>query len=325
LPRFQKLYSDISSLAWLAEAIGTPRDETLSRLGAVSAMFLPIVARGRALGVMTLVSSRPYRHFDAVDLALEEEVCRRAALAIDNAILFAEAERARLAREELMAVVSHDLRNPLASIATGARLLERAPDGERTYKVARTIGRSAQRMERLTAALLDFAQMQAGHLDVHVDTVDAGTLIHDSLEDFEPVAEERKVSLQGEGFEGSLRCDKDRVLQVLANLVGNALKFTPPGGHVDVRMKRSDKEALFSVSDTGPGIPPDQLGHVWELYWQAKQHAQGGVGLGLSIAKGLVEKQGGRIWVQSTLGQGTTFYFTLPLAPTPMASSPPSA
>jgi signal transduction histidine kinase len=171
-------------------------------------------------------------------------------------------------------------------------------------------------MERLTDALLDFAQMQAGRLDVRIDTVDAASLIHDSLEDFEPVAEEKKVSLRGEGFEGSLRCDKDRVLQVLANLVGNALKFTPAGGTIAVRMKRSDREAVFSVSDTGPGIAPDQLSRVWDLYWQAKHHAHGGFGLGLSIAKGLVEKQGGRIWAQSSLGQGTTFYFTLPLAPT---------
>lgn len=231
-----------------------------------------------------------------------------------------EAEHATRVREELLAIVAHDLRNPLASIRTGAELLDvvshRAHEPNVT-KTARTIVHSADRMEHLIDDLLDFALMQADRLTIEPRTVKAAGLVCDSVDAFRSLANERGLKLEGDAREGiAIRCDRDRVLQILENLIGNALKFTPKGGTVSVRVDQSDEEAVFAVSDTGPGIPPDELDRIWDRYWQPERSRKGrGVGLGLSIAKGLVEAHGGRIWAESQVGDGATFYFTVPLAP----------
>jgi signal transduction histidine kinase len=118
-------------------------------------------------------------------------------------------------------------------------------------------------------------------------------------------------------------CDRDRVLQILSNLIGNAFKFTPGTGAIAVRIERLDGEVRFTVSDNGSGIPEEQFAHIWERFWQGRKTSEGGVGLGLSIAKGLVEAHGGRIWGESKVGVGTTFCFTLPLAGAELALSQP--
>jgi PAS domain S-box-containing protein len=229
------------------------------------------------------------------------------------------AQRATHVREELLAIVAHDLRNPLNAIEMGAATLERIAERSQeapALKTARTILRSAQRMEHLISDLLDFALIQAERVTITRQTLDADDLIQESLEMFEPLAKEKGVRIEGEApAELRLSGDRDRVLQVLSNLMGNALKFTPAGGSVVLRAERVDGEARFAISDTGSGISEQDVPHVWERYWQAKRKADGGVGLGLSIAKGLVQAHGGRIWVESKLGSGTTFFFTLPLSP----------
>jgi signal transduction histidine kinase len=281
-------------------------------------MFVPLSARGRPLGVMTLVSSEP---FEAADLTLAEEVGRRAGTAIDNARLYEEAERASRARENLLTVVSHDLRNPLSAILMSATMLERSASEGRVGNHARTISRSATRMERLISDLLDFAQVQAGKLAIKRQVTDTGGLVRDTVEMLAPMAEKKRLRLDAEdGEDLRVCCDRDRALQILSNLVGNALKFTPEGGAVTIRVTRRGAEAEFEVEDTGPGIPEAQLAHIWERFWQAREQDHG-IGLGLSIARGLVEAHGGRIWVESTVGEGTTFSFTLPLATTEAASS----
>jgi PAS domain S-box-containing protein len=229
-----------------------------------------------------------------------------------------EALRATHVREELLAIVAHDLRNPLSSIRTSAAMLERL--AERTKeapleKTARTIMRSAERMDRLISDLLDFALIQAERLVIEHEVIGAVGLIHETLEMFKPLAAEKEVRLDASGSDDLLlHCDRQKVLQILSNLVGNAVKFTPEKGTVDVRLDRAGGDALFAISDTGPGMSEAEMSRIWDRYWQAKRRSGGGVGLGLSIAKGLVEAHAGRIWVESELGVGTTFYFTIPLA-----------
>ncbi len=312
-----EIHSDIPDLDWMAAAIGAEQTELLRRIGAVSCMFVPLSVRKRVLGVMTLVSTASHRRFRLVDLVFAEELCRRAAMAMENALLYAESQRANRSREELLAIVSHDLRNPLNSIVASAGMLQRAAASpEHSQKAVHTILRAAGRMERLISDLLDVAQINAGQLVVAQQAFEARNVIQDSLEMFKPLAAEKQVRLVSDVREEGLQlyCDRDRVLQILSNLLGNAIKFTPEAGTVTVRAERVGSELSFAVSDTGPGIPEEQLAHVFERFWSVKKPQMTGVGLGLFIAKGLVEAHGGRIWAESTVGGGTSFYFTLPLA-----------
>lgn len=239
-----------------------------------------------------------------------------------------EARRATHLREEFLAIVAHDLRGPLGSIRLGAGLLARMADGGTELpvgKTAQTIIRSSERMERLISDLLDFALIQAERLTVERQVVDAGEFIRESLELFGPLAAERQIRLEGGGGTGlRLDVDRDRLLQILSNLVGNAIKFTPEQGSVRLRLEHSGTEALFVVSDTGRGMSADELSRMWGRYWQAKRKPDGGVGLGLFISKALVEAHGGRIWAESKPELGTSFYFTMPLAP-PAEAQPGSA
>jgi len=228
-----------------------------------------------------------------------------------------EAEAAVATREELLAIVSHDLRNPLGSIVFSAALLDRTTidgeEGERVHKSAQTILRSADRMTRLIADLLDLAQIQAGKLAVEQRPEDVEGLIRDCVEMLRPLAATK--DLKGMASAGlHVRCDRERVLQILSNLVGNAIQFTPEGGSIFIAAQDTGHEVRFSVRDTGQGISEEELPRIFDRFWQAQRKNRAGVGLGLSIAKGLVEAQGGRLSVESTLGAGTTFFFTLPLA-----------
>jgi PAS domain S-box-containing protein len=311
-----ELHREIPGISWLADALGTARVDALGALSPHSVMFVPLVTRGRTLGVMTLVSSASRRRFMPSDLALAEELGRRAGTAVDNARLYEESVRATQAREDLLAIVSHDLRNPLSSILMSVGILDRTASDEKVHKYAETISRSAHRMERLIGDLLDFARVQTGTLTIEPHLNEAASLLHDSVDVFKPLADKKRLRLATEVPEGLfVSCDRDRVQQVLSNLVGNAIKFTPAEGNVSIRAKRNDGEARFDVTDTGPGIEAEDLPRIWERFWQAKIPGDGGLGLGLSIAKALVEAHGGRIWAESKIGAGTTFSFTLPLAP----------
>jgi signal transduction histidine kinase len=229
----------------------------------------------------------------------------------------AEAEAARRTRENLLAIVSHDLRNPLSAIATTASILAkndpaREPPG-RTNKCGTNILRAAQRMDRLIVDLLDLAKIESGRLVIEPQNHDVGSIVRDSVEILAEVASGRGLLLTTDTAvqDFAIACDRERVLQVLSNLIGNALKFTDDGGSVTVSVRDQGGEAKFAVTDTGCGIPAEQLPFIFDRYWQAKS-ARDGIGLGLSIAKGLVDAHGGRIWVESKVGEGTTFVFALP-------------
>jgi signal transduction histidine kinase len=233
--------------------------------------------------------------------------------------------RQPLPREERFAIVSHDLRNPLGSIVFSAALLDRATidgeEGERVRKSAQTILRSADRMTRLIADLLDFAQIQVGKLAVELMPQDVEGLIRDSVEILRPLAATK--DLKGVASAGlQVRCDRERVLQILSNLVGNAIKFTPDGGSIFIEAQDTGREVRFSVRDTGQGISEEALPRIFDRFWQAQRKHRAGIGLGLSIAKGLVEAHGGRLYVESKLGAGTTFFFTLLLAESVPGGSP---
>jgi signal transduction histidine kinase len=219
---------------------------------------------------------------------------------------------------EVLAIVSHDLRTPLSTIALGTTLLEDAsqPPADRTH-VIEIIKRAADRMERLIKDLQEVGRLDSGRtLRVDAHSVDLAALLCEACEALhvQAGAKGQQVSCDLPDSPIAVGADPDRICQVLGNLIGNAIKFTPRGGRITLAARREGREVHVSVTDQGPGIPASDLASVFEAYWQAPGTSRLGAGIGLKIAKGLVEAHGGRIWVQSEVGVGTTFAFTLPVA-----------
>jgi signal transduction histidine kinase len=225
------------------------------------------------------------------------------------------------ARDEFLAVVTHDIREPLGTVSLSATAIDMlAPPGPESAELRETaarIRRACGRMGALVDDLLDVASIDAGKLAVKLAPVDATTLVNDAVEAFQPVAARQAIALDGRVEQQCRpRCDRNRIAQTFSNLVSNALKFTNGGGAIRIAASPGERsqapEVRFSVSDTGSGIPPEQLGRVFERFYQGAIGERAGTGLGLYIAKGIVEAHGGRIWVESELGKGSTFFFTLP-------------
>jgi signal transduction histidine kinase len=193
-------------------------------------------------------------------------------------------------------------------------LLERNREAkDKLLRLVKNILRSGTRADGLIRDLLDFARVEAGTLQVELGEELVGDLVDELFSMVRGIAEQRQIALQSE-VDNSLyaRCDRPRIIQVLGNLVGNALKFTPEGGKVTVRANSFEgEEVLISVSDTGPGISEEHLERVFDRYWQAEETRRQGTGLGLAIAKGIIEAHGGRIWARSRINEGSTFLFTL--------------
>ena len=284
--------------------------------GARNIVVLPLVTRGQTMGVAAAVSGE-LKPFDESHAPLFEELARRASLAIDNARLYMDSQQAVRAREEVLAIVSHDLRNPLSAVSLGASLLQMSETlGKEDREQIDTIVVSAKRMSRLIADLLDVTRLEGGkRLPLEPEPIEIRELVDEADEIFRAQASVVSVKLEVSLPEGlpAVVADRHRVMQVLSNLIGNSLKFTPAGGSIRIGAQKSDGEIRFSVEDTGPGIPKENLADIFSPYWQAKRTERMGAGLGLPIARGIVEAHGGRIWVESEEGRGTSFFFTLPL------------
>jgi signal transduction histidine kinase len=242
------------------------------------------------------------------------------ALAVENARLYTQAQRAVRVREQILAIVSHDLRNPVGTILMATTLLAQPEEpGEVREELSRSVGRirrAAETMRRLIDDLLDFASIEAGSLAIRRQAHDPGLLIQETLAGFEDVATSRGLEITATAGPqlSKLDGDRDRILQVLSNLVGNATKVTAQGGHIALRVEARGRDLLFAVSDDGPGIGEENVKYLFERYWRGVDAAYKGTGLGLAIAKGIVNAHGGQIWVESELGHGATFLFTIPAA-----------
>jgi PAS domain S-box-containing protein len=301
-------------------------EERLAAPGAarpLSGMATPLVAGGKLLGVLALLSAAPSRVYGAEDMRLANEVAQRAALAVENARLYRAAQRALRDREEVLGIVAHDLRNPLATILMQTHLIRRRAT-EREKKPPERIERAVSRMNRLIQDLLDVARVEAGRLTVAQDSLSVRQVVRDALEAHRAEASSRslELSLDISPDLPDVWADRDRLLQVLENLVGNAIKFTQSGGRITIGAVQRNENVLFRVADTGPGIAPEDQRHVFDRYWQANKSERRGAGLGLPIVKGIVEAHGGRVWLESSLGRGSTFFFTIPAVRAVPSSSP---
>ena len=267
--------------------------------------------------------SRPFFLGVVEDLSeqWEAERARREAEAARGALLEgeraarADAERASKLRDEVLAVVAHDLRNPVHTIlmSVGAAIeLPLSPE-DHALQLA-LIRRAARRMDALIRDLLDATHIETGRLAIAPAPTSLGPMIEDVLATAAPLAADRGVRLEADvpAELPDVQADRDRIVQALGNLVGNALKFTTGPGRVVVRSRPVGAFVEAAVEDTGCGIAAEHLPHVFDRYWQADRGAHRGVGLGLAIVRGIVEAHGGHVAVESRLGEGTTFRFTLP-------------
>ena len=294
--------------------------EQIRRLAGRSLMIVPLLAGDDSIGVLTFGSTRTDRFYHRQDLTLARELARSASLAIQNARLYRKAEQAIAARDEVLGVVSHDLRNPVNRVRMAAELMTESydlPNGaERT---AAMIVRASDEMNRLIGDLLDVTRIEAGRLSIEAALTPLDELLDRLEEAHAPAAGQKGLTweVDREQEPVTLHVDEDRILQALGNLVGNAIKFTPEGGTVRVTTRRIPEAVRIGVADNGPGMDEDQLAHVFDRFYQTRSGDRRGAGLGLAIARGIIEAHAGRIDMESELGAGTTAWMELPLAPDP--------
>jgi signal transduction histidine kinase len=296
----------------------------ITELRPVSCIVVPIRARGRIQGAIAVsLAGDTERRYTTDDLALLEELAGRAGLVADNARLFQAAQAAVRARDEVVAVVSHDIRSPLQTIMTACSVLDLDVPEPRKAQSRAMIRRAVSQMERLTTDLLDISRIEAGGIQLRCAEVDAAALLVEAAAAFQPTADQRHIRLEVTSAPDLPRlwADRDRLMQVLSNLLANAFKFTPEGGCVTLVAAHSPTGVRLQISDTGCGIPPDHVPRLFDRFWQADRKRGPGAGLGLAIVKGLVEEHGGKIEVRSAVGQGSTFEVTLPARVKPPAAA----
>ena len=288
---------------------------------------LPVPARGwlmaplwdparQVVGFVHLTGKRD-GDFDARDESLLAQLAQLAGTALNNGRLLRQAQAETRLREDMIAVVSHDLRNPLNVMALAAKSMlagAQPVQGALRQKVER-IDRAAEHMRALIEDLLDLSRIKSGQLELDLQPFATGAIVDDSLEAVRPLAQEKKIELQADVRCAGQRvvCDPRRLRQVFSNLLGNALKFTPAGGRIRVEAREDQNSVCFSVSDTGPGVPREHQAHIFDRYWQAPETARQGAGLGLFIAKGIVDAHRGTIGLDSEPGGGSTFHFRIPV------------
>jgi PAS domain S-box-containing protein len=286
-------------------------------LGARSLLIVPLVAGDEAFGALTLIAADQTREFSADVRMLADKFAATAARTLENARLYGLAQRATRARDEVLGIVSHDLRNPISAIAMCARVLQENPpnDPAQRGQLLGTIRESTEWVNRLIQDLLDVANIERGQLSLELRAQDPAQLAMQARHMFELEATHHGITLDVDVPTNLplVSADGARVVQALGNLLRNAIKFTPNGGRIVIAVGPGESGVVFSVRDSGAGIPVASQARVFDRYWQSSDGSRTrGTGLGLSITKGIVEAHGGSIWLHSTPGQGSTFSFSVP-------------
>jgi signal transduction histidine kinase len=285
--------------------------EAMEAVDLRSILIVPLTVHGQVLGALSVGYASGERRFAQADLPLVRALADRAALALQNARLHAAAVRARQVRDDMLGMVSHDLRSPLNAINLNLALMGREVQRPEIAEMKRSVARA----NRLIQDLLISSMLDAGALPVEVRDEPIPPLVDEVMQLHRAVALESRVALTAHvACElPSVPLDRHRIVQLLSNLVGNAVKFTPAGGGVELRVRCDDEHVVFEVADTGRGIAPDELPRLFDRFWQGAHARRAGAGLGLTIAKGIAVAHGGELLVESALGRGSTFTAMLPL------------
>jgi signal transduction histidine kinase/PAS domain-containing protein len=290
----------------------------LTEVGMHSRMSVPLFVDHHTLGRLTFVRCDSRTKYQESDLQVACEIGRRAAVCLDHARLYREAKTAARVRGDILSIVAHDLRNPLSAARMSLTMFRRIGARSRTRRYLDVMERALADADRLASDLVDLASIQSGHLRIEKEPCDLAKIIAEALESVEAAARVKGIRLDTR-MSGDMVtvCDRGRILQVLWNLLGNAIKFCTRGGNVVVSANNEGKLIRVRVSDTGRGIPPADLPYLFDLYWSGTSRDTAGRGLGLYISKGIVESHGGTIEVESLVGHGTTFHVTLPRSGAP--------
>jgi len=290
-----------------------------------SLLIMPLSVGDRTFGAITLLDlGRQPGRFGPDTRRIIDEFTRGAALALENARLYGAARRATSARDEVLALVSHDLRNPISAIAMCARILREAPpdDPAEREKMLTAITEATVWMQQLIRDLLDVSAIEAGRLSIDRRPTTLASIVSTAAGMISGEIDQRSIDLDVDIASDlpTVNVDDRRIVQVLTNLMGNAVKFTDPGGRIVVRATSTPTGVVVTVEDTGIGIDPEAQPRIFDRFWQAQSTPRRGSGLGLAIARGIVEAHGGRIWVESQPGRGSLFSFSLPYeaAPAPV-------
>ena len=288
------------------------------KVGVRSLYIVPLVVGDRTIASLTLIDVTSGHRFTPEMRTLAQRFALAAALALENARLYAAARRATSARDEVLAVVSHDLRNPISAIAMCARILREAPPSDLAERdrMLTAITEATVWMQGMIRDLLDVSAIEAGRLSVDRQPAGLGSIISTAVDMVRGEVEQRSIRLSVD-IPAALRTvnvDASRIVQVMTNLLGNAIKFTDAGGTVVVRAVNEPASVVVSVEDSGIGIEPEALTRIFDRFWQARATPRRGSGLGLAIARGILEAHGGRIWVESEVGRGSVFSFSLPIS-----------
>ena len=315
------IIKEISDEMILASAQGDEERAAMIRsLGLRSYMVVPLTARGRTVGALTFATAESGRQYNDDDFRFAKDLAFRAALAVDNARAYQEAQTANRLKDEFLATLSHELRTPLNAILGYARLVQSGMvPSDRLAHALTTVERNASALTHIVEDILDVSRIISGKIRLNVQPVDVCDVVKNAVDTMRPAADAKQIRIQTmcDPGAGPISADPDRLQQVVWNLVSNAVKFTPKQGTVQVRVERLNSHIEIVVSDTGQGIAPDFLPHIFERFRQADSgttRAHGGIGLGLAIVRHLVELHGGTIQVASGgKDQGTTFRVRMPV------------
>jgi signal transduction histidine kinase len=313
-PRIPQTY--VNTIAQDAEHL-----EIMRRLDFRSSMTVPLEARGDVLGALAFFTSDPDRRYDAADLALAEDLARRAGLALDNARLYRESQRAIRARDEFLSVAAHELKTPMTSMLGFAQMLlkyltpDRQIDEQIVRRALQSIEQQSERLSRLVSRLLDIARIEGGRLTVEPTRVDVVALVNGVVSTLQAASGRAQVVVRApadlEAYVDPLRFE-----QVVTNLLDNAMKFSPPGAEIDVEISLTSLDMVrLAVTDRGPGIPVEDRDHIFERFYQAPSgNLSAGMGLGLYICRQIVEQHGGSISAEHPPEGGARFVVMVPSA-----------
>ncbi len=315
-----EIYPEITDEMLAASAQDEEHLRLLRSIGISSAMLVPLTAHGRTHGVVTFITAESGRRYGQQDLALAEDLAGRAAVAIENARLYLAAQNANRLKDEFLATVSHELRTPLTAILGWSNMLRRDIRDEATRAHAvEVIERNAFAQKQLIEDILEVSRIITGKVRIDVHPVELIPIVEAAREAVQPAAEAKSIRMESayDAEAASVLGDANRLQQVVWNLLSNAVKFTPPGGHVSLKISRRGASVEVAVGDTGEGIAPEFLPHVFDRFRQADMgttRRHGGLGLGLSIVRHLVEMHGGSVRAESEgRGRGSVFTLRLPL------------
>ncbi|HET7402411.1 MAG TPA: response regulator [Usitatibacter sp.] len=304
-----------------ADRLAGPRGESVTEPPAGELHTFPLVTRGKVRGALVLALGPSSRHLQGQDLSLADSVAGRAAASLDNCLLYEEIQNADRRKNEFLATLSHELRNPLAPMRAALHMLRSKPvEQEKAQTLLETMDRQVAQMTRLVEDLLDISRITRGAIELRREMLDVGAEVRNALESCQGALENRRheVKVRLPETDARVVADRVRLQQILENLILNAVKYTEPEGRIEVSVEAQPTDVLIRVRDTGIGIAPDKLSQVWDLFVQvdeSPERTRKGLGIGLALVKDLVKRHGGSVEASSEgLGKGSTFTVRLPRA-----------